>query len=216
MESRSHSRWLLFLFLLSLISLFFFPTTSYAATSWLKYSQKDSLLNPYMRAYAVHGDQLWVGTHGDGIVVYDGGNTKNFNSRNTITQADKKDGLLCDLVTCLTIDDHAGRVWVGTYEGLASCNLDGADWKRFTTKDGLPNDVVRDLAIDDKGSVWVGTPSGVACFDGETWKTFTSSNGLYEDSVRALTIENGAIWVATAGGAVCRFNGETWKTFLHN
>ncbi|MBF0499189.1 MAG: hypothetical protein HQM09_03610 [Candidatus Riflebacteria bacterium] len=216
MEKTSNSRWLLFLVLLSLISFVFFPTTSYAATSWLKYFRKDTLLNTYMRAYAVHGDQLWVGTYGDGVVIYDGSSTKNVNSKNTITKPEKHDGLISDLVNCLTIDERAGRVWIGTNEGLSSCNLEGTDWKRFTTSEGLPNDVVRDLAIDEKGSLWLGTPSGVACFDGEAWKTYTTANGLYEDSVQALTVENGAVWVATIGGAVCRYSGDTWKTFIHN
>lgn len=212
---KGNSRWIVFLVLMSLISLFFFPSTSYAATTWMKYFRKDALLNTYMRAYAVRGEQLWVGTYGDGVVVYDGSNTKNFNSRNTNSKGNVKDGLISDAVNCLTIDEKGGRVWVGTNEGLSSCNFDGAEWKRFSTKDGLPNDVIRDLAVDDHGHLWVGTPSGVAEYDGETWKVHNSSNGLTEESVHALTIEGGCIWVATVGGTICRYNGESWKTFMH-
>ena len=212
---KGNSRWIVFLVLMSLISLFFFPSTSYAATTWMKYFRKDALLNPYMRAYAVRGEQLWVGTYGDGVVLYDGSNTKNFNAKNTISKPELKDGLVNDSVTCLTVDEKGGRLWVGTVEGLSSCNFDGAEWKRFTTSDGLPNNMIRDLAVDDRGHLWVGTPSGVAEYDGEAWKVHNASNGLPEEGVQSLTIEGNAVWVATVGGTVLRYNGDSWKAFMH-
>ncbi|MBF0544227.1 MAG: hypothetical protein HQM08_07335 [Candidatus Riflebacteria bacterium] len=209
------SRWLVFLVLISLLSLFFFPSTSYASSTWLKFFRKDAVLNTYLRAYAVANDKLWVGTYGDGVVVYDGANTKVFNSKNSNTNANRKDGLISDLVTCLAVDSLGNRVWIGTNEGVSTCNLDGTEWNRYTDQNGLPNNVVRDIAIDDKGKVWVGTPSGLACFDGTEWKTYNSSNGLYEDSVHSVTANNGMIWVATVGGSISRFDGTGWKVFMH-
>jgi len=212
---RTAPRWLWFLVFMSLVSLFFFPATSYAATSWLKYFRKDTLLNTYMRSYAVSGDRLWVGTYGDGVVVYDGNTTRNFNTKNTRSRPEANDGLVSDLVTCMAVDDRGGRVWIGTNEGLSACSLDATEWKRYTARDGLPNEVIRDVAVDEKGNVWVGTPSGLAMFNGDAWKVFTSSNGLYEDSVQAITVEGGAVWVATVGGSVNRFNGDSWKVLIH-
>ncbi|OQA05470.1 MAG: Two component regulator propeller [bacterium ADurb.Bin374] len=211
-----NKRCMLIFVVLGLLGLFFFPDTGYAATNWMKYFRKDTLLNTYMRAYAVQGDRLWVGTWGDGIVVYDGAGTKNYNSKSTRSTPELNDGLLSDCVTTLTVDERAGRVWIGTNEGLASCNLECGDWKRYTSKDGLPNDVIRDVAVDAKGVVWVGTPSGVASFDGESWKKHDSTSGLHEDSIHSMTVTGDTVWVATVGGSVCRFRDGEWKVFMHN
>lgn len=209
-------RWLVLLVILSLISLFFFPSTSYAGTSWLKFNKKNSLLNTYTRAYAVEGDRLWVGTYGDGVVVYNGMSEKNYCIKNTGSKSGTYDGMISDLVTCLTIDEKAGRVWIGTNQGLCSCNLLGQNWKQFSMKDGLPNDVIRDVAIDGSGNVWVATPSGMAKHDGETWKVFNSDSGLEDQNIEAITIEGDNLWIASVGGTVSRFNGSVWKTLLRN
>ncbi len=210
----STSRWLVLLVILSLISLFFFPATSYADSSWLRFFKKDTLLNTYMRAYAVSGDKLWVGTYGDGVVVYTGYATKNYCIKNTGSKPGVYDGLVSDLITSLTIDEKENRVWVGTTQGLSSCNLSGENWKQYTTKDGLPNDVIRDVAVDDKGGVWVATPSGLAKLEGEGWKAFGSETGLDDLNFQSLTIQGGSVWVATVAGTIARFDGTTWKKFL--
>ncbi|HEY9070382.1 MAG TPA: two-component regulator propeller domain-containing protein [Candidatus Ozemobacteraceae bacterium] len=202
--------------LTGLIALFAPPIPADAATNWMKYFRKDTLLNTYMRAYAVQGDRLWVGTWGDGLVVYDGANTKNFNMKNTKSAPEQSDGLISDCITTLAVDERGGRVWIGTNEGLSSCNLEGAEWKRFTAKNGLPNDVIRDVAVDEKGLVWVGTPSGVASFDGDAWKIYDSTSGMFENSVQSLTVTGDTLWVATVGGSICRFKDGEWKVFMHN
>ncbi len=212
----ANSRWLIILVIFSIFSIFVFPSTSYAGTSWLKYFRKDTLLNTNLRSYIGHGDRLFVGTNGDGIVVYTGTETKNYTSKNTNSCPEKHDGLICDAITVLAIDEKNGRIWVGTGEGLCSCDLEMTDWQRFTSKDGLPNDVIRDIAVDEKGVIWVGTPSGIARFDGETWTSFTSQNGLFEDSVHGIRIQGDEVWVATVGGSVSRFKDGAWKTFVHN
>lgn len=211
-----NKRCMLMLVIISLLGLFFFPSRGCAATNWMKYFRKDTLLNTYMRAYAVQGDRLWVGTWGDGVVVYTGNDTKNYNSKNTRSVPELSDGLISDCVTTLAVDERGGRVWIGTNDGLSSCNLEAADWKRYTSKDGLPNDVIRDVAIDDKGLVWVGTPSGVSSFDGESWKTYDSSSGLHENSVQSMTVTGDTVWVATVSGSVCRFKDGEWKMFMRN
>lgn len=209
-----HSRWLLLFVILSLISLFFFPATSYASSSWLKFFRKDTLLNSYMRAYAVSGEKLFVGTNGDGVVVYTGDQTRNVNTKNSGSAPGANDGLISDNVTTLCLDERNGRLWIGTIEGLCSCSLETTDWKRFSTRDGLPNDVIRDVAVDAAGLVWVGTPSGVGVYDGSTWKTYDDKSGLHENSVHSLTVQGDSVWVASVGGAVSRFKDGAWKLFM--
>jgi len=45
--------------------------------------------------------------------------------------------------------------WFGTDEGAAS--FDGAEWKHYTTRDGLANNKVRAVAVDRNNVKWFGT-----------------------------------------------------------
>jgi len=211
---KRRSRWFLLFVILSLISLFFFPSTSYASSNWLKFFRKDTLLNTYMRAYAVSGETLFVGTYGDGLVVYTGDRTRNVNTKNSCSSPGANDGLVSDSITTLCLDERNNRLWIGTLEGLCSCSLDATDWKRFSTKDGIPSETIRDVAVDSNGLVWVGTPSGVATYDGSSWKVYDDSTGLYENSVHSITVQGDSVWVASVGGAISRFKDGSWKLFM--
>lgn len=211
---QTNSRWFFIFVVMSLISIFLFPPRAHADSNWLKYFRKDSLLNTYKTSYAVLYDSIWTGTFGDGLQVYDGSRTQNFTNRNTRTSPSIDDGLISDYITCISIDEKRGRVWLGTNAGLSSCDLEGKEWERFTEKEGLPNDVIRDLAIDSYGNLWVGTPSGLAFFDGETWKTYNESNGLPQASIHSIKVKGDTIWVGSVGGTVARFKDGEWKAVI--
>ncbi len=211
---RTSSRWFFIFLVMSLISIILFPPRAHADSNWLKYFRKDSLLNTYKTSYAVLDDSIWTGTFGDGLNVYDGKNTLNYTNRNTRTSPQTDDGLISDYITCISIDEKKGRVWLGTNAGLSSCDLEGKEWSRFTTKEGLPNDVIRDLALDSYGNLWVGTPSGLACFDGEDWKVFDERNGLEQASVHSIKIKGDTIWVGSVGGVVSRYKDGEWQTII--
>lgn len=214
MENTSSSKWFVIFVLMNIISMFFFPRTGYANTNWLKYFRKDSMLNTYKRAYAVIDDSLWVGTFGDGLMVIEGDKTKSFTNNNTRSTQRVDDGLLTDYITCLAIDERSSTIWVGTNAGLASCDLNGENWQRFTGKPSLPNNVIRDIAIGRDGTLWVGTPSGLAAYDGEKWTTYDESNGLFQASVRSLNVQGDSLWVGTVGGTVSQYKNGKWKTFM--
>ncbi len=212
---QTNSRWLFIFLVMSLISIFLFPQRAHADSNWLKYFRKDSLLNTYKTSYAVLDDTLWTGTFGDGLTVHDGQKTVTFTNRNTRTSPSNDDGLVSDYITCISIDEKRGRIWLGTNAGLASCDLEGKERERYTEKQGLPNDVIRDLAIDSYGYLWVGTPSGIARYDGEKWQIFNESNGLVQASVHSIKVKGDNVWVGSVGGTVSRFKDGEWKTFIN-
>jgi ligand-binding sensor domain-containing protein len=177
---KTNSRWFFIFILISLISIFFFPKTSYAETNWMKFFRKDGLLNTYKRAYAVYDDKLLIGTFGEGLHIHEGEKITKFTDKNTRTSPQKPDGLISDYITCLNVDEKHGKIWIGTNAGLSCCNLEGKEWKRYTTENGLPNDVIRDIAIEKDGTLWVATPMGLAQFDGENWKVHNEKNGLHQ------------------------------------
>jgi len=54
--------------------------------------------------------------------------------------------------------DEKGYLWIATGEGL--CRYDGQNFKTFTTKDGLAEDVVTSTFIASNGVLWAGHNSG--------------------------------------------------------
>ena len=68
-----------------------------------------------------------------------------------------------DFITVLWAND-AG-VWMGGNKGLILMRPDGT-LKRYQTRDGLPNDLVRALWQDREGNFWAGTNGGLSRFEG--------------------------------------------------
>lgn len=73
-----------------------------------------------------------------------------------------------------------GTIWVGTREGFYYFNEKEKQVKRYTTANGLPNNVVYGILEDAFGRLWLSTNRGISCFNPETekFRNFTESDGL--------------------------------------
>ena len=69
--------------------------------------------------------------------------------------------------------------------------------------EGLSQSSVISLAQDGCGNVWMGTQSGLNCFDGAQFQVFyahpSDSTALWDDAVYSLLYDdNGTLWIGTA------------------
>ncbi|MBL9126345.1 MAG: hypothetical protein JNL97_01800, partial [Verrucomicrobiales bacterium] len=113
--------------------------------------------------------------------------------------------------------DLRERVRVRRSEGparvLFRVSTTGEDrvWRRFTRRDGLPDNTISTMAVDDLGALWVGTPGGLARYDGARFTTWTRGDGLPGESVTALTFDReGGLWVAGDEG-LARRTGDRFE-----
>jgi ligand-binding sensor domain-containing protein len=74
---------------------------------------------------------------------------------------DITDGLAGSTVYCIT-QDKDGFIWTGTETGVS--RFDGAHFKNFTTKDGLPDLEVLYIFGDSKGRVWMAPFRKSVCY----------------------------------------------------
>lgn len=80
-------------------------------------------------------------------------------------------------------------IWVATDQGLAQSSLDlanlqaPANWEQHTVTDGLPSNVINDIAVLE-GTPYVATRSGIVRFVDEAWE----QSGFETDNVAALQI----------------------------
>lgn len=77
---------------------------------------------------------------------------------------------------------------------------------------GLPQSTVFSVFEDQRGYLWVGTESGVACFNGLTFTVFDRNSGLPGNTVRSIAEDsNGNLWFGTENG-IGIFDGHSWRT----
>ena len=159
--------------------------------------------------------QIWCGTDGGGISVFDPSAKQWTNYRA------QENGLANNRVAAL-LEDREGRIWCGTYGlGVSVFDPSTEKWTNYRTQEyELADDVVRALLEDREGRIWCGTNGyGVSVFDPSTqqWTNYRAQvNGLADEYVLALLEDReGRIWCGTALGGVSVFDPskENWTNY---
>ncbi len=76
-------------------------------------------------------------------------------------------------------------------------------YKHYTTRDGLPHDLIFRMCQDQKGYMWFGTDAGLAKFNGEEFQVFTMSEGLRSSFViDVIPYGTDSLAVGTWGGGL--------------
>lgn len=157
-------------------------------------AQPGGLMNDYVRALALDRDNaLWLGTIA-GINRYAG----------IIWHVITDEAVRGQRINAV-LADHAGRIWVATEtNGLAL--REGAGWRHFTVREGLPDDRVVTLFEDDAGGVWVatGTAVGLMAESRGSWRFEPlDTRGLIEPPVFAFEQDaQGNLWLGGERGGV--------------
>lgn len=153
--------------------------------------------------------EIWIGTDGGGINIYDKTTGKlsyfNINSKlNVITKL---------------VNDGENKIYIGTYrEGLFVYDLITGKlehYKAGINPGDLLNNCIWDIAIDPEGDIWIGTLGGGLTFFNPEEKKFISY-GIGEDKrfkgnyvSSMLADSRNRIWVGTYHDGLYRFDKST-------
>ena len=107
-------------------------------------------------------------------------------------------------------EDREGNIWLATSEGLE--RLSDVKFVNYTTREGLPSDIVGTVASGSLGRIWIGTSSGLACLTNDKIERIPLGSrnepvrmevtSLYEDP-------QGVLWFGTRDGTLHRLeNGQ--------
>lgn len=96
----------------------------------------------------IDGDNLWVGTYGDGLYLLKHGQFQRRYGR--------EDGLASDHIRALALASDGG-LWIGTRQGIAQLK-DGAI--KTITGSNIPNTLVYAL-LESKNALWIGAQTGL-------------------------------------------------------
>ncbi len=186
------------------------------SAQWITYDTADGLDSNLVTALVRTGDFLVAGTYYSGR---DGGGLNLFDGRTWQPAPDfpsvnweraQAEGRLANHINVLLADD-AG-LWVGTEAGLGRFDRAPAEWRIFTTDQGLPDNRISALYVDSAGALLVGTQGGAARFDGDT---FTPTDQAPPDNVLGIVQDSAGRYYFSGGGGIWRFDAANanWDEF---
>ncbi|MBC6612481.1 response regulator [Hymenobacter sp. BT507] len=151
--------------------------------------------------------RLWVGTELAGLSVYQANHDRfaRLVARAGLSRAGH--ALLRQLaqadVAALACD-AAGRLWVGTNQGLFVLTVGPSPWQVQQIAAVRPAGVgaeafaVRALTVDPQGAVWIGSSAGLHVVDSRVQPWVARPTAVAAASVRALHLDRrGNLWVGT-------------------
>lgn len=123
---------------------------------------------------------FWVGTSSEGLNLFD----RNTEKVKKLFVHDLNDStsIISNRIVCFH-QDSKGGLWIGTGEGLSKYNYEKQNFENFTTKNGLPNNVIYGILEDNEGRLWISTNLGLSCLtyydvDKPTFKNYDKYDGF--------------------------------------
>ena len=90
-------------------------------------------------------------------------------------------------------------------------------FENYGVRQGLPNSKIYDILQDEKGYIWLASPSGLTRFDGADFKSYGVADGLKEGSVRALFLDDHDIlWIGLEDGHVYVKQKDTFNIIIND
>ncbi|HEX3006444.1 MAG TPA: two-component regulator propeller domain-containing protein [Bacteroidales bacterium] len=168
--------------------------------SYIRYLYEDHTGNIWAGSYAglmyFHPDKLIASPRNYRLYTYNSNNPE---------------GLNCNDIKTI-YEDRRRRLWVGTAGGGLNLLVKGKDksadrFVKYTTKEGLPSDIVTSIVEGANGELWISTENGITRFDDQQ-KTFMlyrfseNSNGNYYSENAGTLRRNGDMMWGTLDGLV--------------
>lgn len=179
------------------------PITQYQLSVW---KVKDGLPQGSINAILQTKDgYLWLGTQ-EGLVRFDG-------VRFTVYDRNSAQAMRQHHVLSLA-EDADGSLWIGTFGG-GVIRMDHGNFKAYTTREGLPGNIIRSLWVDREERLWIGTEGGGLCsLKGGRIRSYTQADGFSGRIVRAICGDGaGTIWIGSEGAGLYRSEGGRFSNW---
>lgn len=155
--------------------------------------------------YALAEDEkgnLWIGTDGAGIQIFN----KSTGHFETLKHQNSTNSLSDDRINYLYCDED-NNFWISTMSGLNFYDTKKRQFKVYSIKDGLPNNVIFGALKDENGHLWISTNRGLSRLD---LKTNKFTNYSTEDGLQSFEFKGHAVskskWGAFYFGGINGFN----------
>ncbi len=150
----------------------------------LPVEDESKLSLPGRRVISLHEDSdhaIWIGTQGHGVFKVKVDEGYNITELKVYELNENDDSSLGHNIALFVFEDSKNNIWLGTEGGgLNLYNKDKDSFTRFTTKDGLPSNLIYSMQEDNSGYLWLSTNNGLCKFHPEsmTINTFDVVDGI--------------------------------------
>ncbi len=165
---------------------------------------------------------LWLGTHGAGLLKFDREHRRFIRYRNNPAVPDS---LPQDDIESLFVD-REGNIWAGLgSKGLTRFSTKPLPFKKLPHNIGDPyaggNPFIGAIFEDREGDLWVGTPDALNHIDQTgNYRSYrrTAGPGARTDAIAIREDRSHNLWVGTYGHGLLRFDRRTgqFKTYRHS
>lgn len=158
------------------------------------FSTNDGLLENQINAiYNDDKGKVWLGTNG-GFSVFDGAEFKNYRFKEELAE---------NSVLSIT-KDRVGNIWFAT-DGGGMVYFNSEKLNYITLPNGVDNNYVRHITIDDKGLIWLATRNGVSTIDSD----FIIKTEIDSVNATQIYIDQDIVWCSTFGDGMLRMEHHT-------
>lgn len=170
----------------------------------LRYDEENDTFRPApnlemydVREIYYHGENLWIGTYGQGLIRYNP-ETAGVQLYNTWTEPTPFPFHTIFSITSLPGEDNV--IWLGSSDGgLFAFNTENEEFNEFSETDGLSNNKIHAILPDSDGNLWMSTNKGISMFDTQR---MLFNNYDWNRGVQSEEFHNGSA-VITGEGLFC-------------
>ena len=162
------------------------------------------------------GGGLWIGSYGAGLSRFD---RKTGRFKTYLHEPGNPSSLGNNIVSRMLID-HAGTMWVGTYNGLDRFDPRNESFVVYKQYPKSDNEVYANFTEDRSGFLWMGGWGGLSRFNPQTGQFTVYAHkvgdpaSLSDNAVTSTYVDHsGTLWVSTENG-LNKLNQES-GTFTH-
>lgn len=159
---------------------------------------------------------LWAGSYRDGLFFYDLKTKEKVVYRHDLKN---NKSISNDFINSI-FQDQQNNLWIATENGLNVFDFQKKEFKKYTTKDGFPSNVIYSILEDVNHNLCITTSKGLVKFNYKTKsvKIFTTANGLLSDQFNynsAFKDTNGDMYFGNLNGMIS-FNPKNFITNKYN
>ncbi|MDW7673671.1 MAG: stalk domain-containing protein, partial [Bacillota bacterium] len=107
--------------------------------------------------------------------------------------------------------DHEGNIWLSTWGGGVVKISPSNHWTIYNSSTGITiGDIIKALAVDIRGWIWINTNMGTAYFNGTVWQQLQpTETGLPGNDMDSISTDSlGNIWFTTAQNSIAVYNPD--------
>jgi len=113
--------------------------------------------------------------------------------------------------------DEFGNIWLGTEtDGVMCVSADHSPMPHFTTENGLTDNTITDILVDDYGMIWVSTLAGGICkINPHGFEHHNEQQGLASNTVMTTFKDHlGMVYAGFWPGGFYRYENGLWRQFM--